>query len=85
MGGGKAGWLLACVTDGGGGSRWKETADIGDRQAWDGREKPLFDGGEEGAVTGGEESFVEVNHQGGEGPDTREWRLGLGSDGLTNG
>ena len=71
MGGCKAGGLLACVTDGGGGSRWKETADIGGRQARDGREKPLFDGREEGAVTGGEEGFVKVDHQDKEGPEIR--------------
>ena len=69
MGGCKAGGLLACVTDGGGGSWRKETADIVGRQAQDGREKPLFDCREEGAVTGGEECFVKVDHQGREGPE----------------
>ena len=84
MCGGEAGRLLASMTDGGGSSWWKEAADIGSCQAWDGREKAFSDGSEEGAVTGGEESFVDMSHQGREWTETGECRLGLDSDGLTD-
>ena len=69
------------MADGGSSSWWKEAADIGRRQAGDGRQEAFADGGEEGAGAGREEGFVEVSHQGREWTETRECRLGLGSDG----